>query len=430
MKIRTYTILKNERRMLPWFIRHYSPWVSEMVFMLDRKSDDGTRELLAQTPKAIVREWPHDTGLDDEAFLAFFNTVPIREGLADKCDWVATVDADELLHHPHMPQFLATTRASVIQARGLALINPNGWPEDDGRSQVYDIVKTGLPQPNYDKAVLFRPTSGLQSTIGRHFYPGQFPKFTGTLSGGITLFHLHHLGGVAETLARNRANYAAAKDKRFAWNYSDATEANADQVGTHAWVSQAIQNNALSGVVDGGGLRVQFGCGGNRLAGWKNHDAEVDISKPLPYGNGEVEAIFAEHVIEHITPADAWNFLCECLRILEPGGVLRLAFPDIEHLYFTVTDGDDYCNAVVKGGHGKSATRREAIRCALQCHGHKAAWSEELLGKVLDIVGFKTIRFPGYGESAHHSLRNVEGHWKVVGKQVAAAETGIVEAIK
>lgn len=173
--------------------------------------------------------------------------------------------------------------------------------------------------------------------------------------------------------------------------------------------------------------KVNFGCGGNILEGWINHDIEVDISKPLPYPHSTVSVILAEHVVEHVNIQEAWNFFEECFRILKPGGVARIGVPDIERIWFNWTPA--YGQAVKAGGHGDE-TLKASIRAAIFEHGHKTAWTQALLRVVLTSIGFNpvTIRRPGCSEIP--PLENVEGHWKVVGKDIAGIETSICEAFK
>jgi predicted SAM-dependent methyltransferase len=69
--------------------------------------------------------------------------------------------------------------------------------------------------------------------------------------------------------------------------------------------------------------KLNLGCGGNIIAGWENHDWDVDITKPLPYEDNSIDFIFIEHCVEHTTTPDAVRFFAECLRILKDEGTLR-----------------------------------------------------------------------------------------------------------
>jgi len=84
------------------------------------------------------------------------------------------------------------------------------------------------------------------------------------------------------------------------------------------------------------GGRVNIGCGGNPTRGWINLDI---VSRPgvyfwdcragLPFSDDAVAAIYSEHFIEHLDfESEARPFLRECLRCLQPGGVLRIVVPN------------------------------------------------------------------------------------------------------
>jgi hypothetical protein len=54
MQIELYSITWNERRMLPFFLDYYGPWV-ERFAIFDDQSDDGTAETLARYPKVHLQ---------------------------------------------------------------------------------------------------------------------------------------------------------------------------------------------------------------------------------------------------------------------------------------------------------------------------------------------------------------------------------------
>lgn len=57
-----------------------------------------------------------------------------------------------------------------------------------------------------------------------------------------------------------------------------------------------------------------------------------DLSRGLPYADNSVAAIYHSHLLEHLDQPTAELFLCEIKRVLQPGGVLRIAVPDFEKL--------------------------------------------------------------------------------------------------
>jgi len=84
------------------------------------------------------------------------------------------------------------------------------------------------------------------------------------------------------------------------------------------------------------GSRVNIGCGPYPLQGWINLDVIShpavyfwDCRSGLPFPDGAVAAIYSEHFFEHLDlETEARPFLRECLRCLQPGGVLRIVVPD------------------------------------------------------------------------------------------------------
>jgi SAM-dependent methyltransferase len=55
-----------------------------------------------------------------------------------------------------------------------------------------------------------------------------------------------------------------------------------------------------------------------------------DILKPLPYENDTFDALYCNHVFEHLTLPDGFVFASELHRVLKPGGVCRVVVPDLE----------------------------------------------------------------------------------------------------
>lgn len=94
------------------------------------------------------------------------------------------------------------------------------------------------------------------------------------------------------------------------------------------------------------GLKINVGCGTNVAQGWVNIDLEGeagvfiwDCRRSLPFDDGSVERIFAEHVFEHLDTDGATKFLRECKRCLLEGGLLRLVVPDAGR-YLQLYPGD------------------------------------------------------------------------------------------
>lgn len=85
---------------------------------------------------------------------------------------------------------------------------------------------------------------------------------------------------------------------------------------------------------------LNLGCGSRRHPDWTNLDlhpsgADViaaDLRRPLPFPAACFMAVYAAHVLEHLTPAEAAGVLGECRRVLRPSGILRVVVPDLERV--------------------------------------------------------------------------------------------------
>jgi len=88
------------------------------------------------------------------------------------------------------------------------------------------------------------------------------------------------------------------------------------------------------------GAYVNVGCGASFAPGWRNFDivptspdvAAFDIRHGIPMADESAEVVYSSHFIEHLTRSEADRFLSDCHRILKPGGIIRLVFPDLEKI--------------------------------------------------------------------------------------------------
>lgn len=67
----------------------------------------------------------------------------------------------------------------------------------------------------------------------------------------------------------------------------------------------------------------------------RNVDFVLDFSRGLPFPDNSFAGVFCEHVIEHFTYDDASRLCAQLLRVLKPGGTVRLIVPDAERIVRT-----------------------------------------------------------------------------------------------
>jgi SAM-dependent methyltransferase len=139
-------------------------------------------------------------------------------------------------------------------------------------------------------------------------------------------------------------------------------------------------------------LQVNVGCGQNPTKGWMNFDNSLslrvakipffadfllklkfikmpqyqfiefakennikhgDAIKGLPLQDTSVDALYSSHMLEHLDRSEADKFLREAFRLLRPGGIIRLAVPDIKklvELYNKSGDADTFIDSTLLCG--------------------------------------------------------------------------------
>ncbi|MCW2797026.1 methyltransferase domain-containing protein [Nocardioides sp.] len=101
--------------------------------------------------------------------------------------------------------------------------------------------------------------------------------------------------------------------------------------------------------------------GDQHLVPWEPHIVRQDLTKPLPFEDGTVDAVYSSHFLEHIYLGDAEAILGQCHRILRPGGVLRLALPDGEAWARELVEaGDDPAGEAGRRYHARLGSHPEA----------------------------------------------------------------------
>jgi len=55
-----------------------------------------------------------------------------------------------------------------------------------------------------------------------------------------------------------------------------------------------------------------------------------DVRRGLPLPDNCFDAVYANHILEHLTPDEGQKFVTELHRVLKPGGICRLVTPDLE----------------------------------------------------------------------------------------------------
>ncbi len=143
-------------------------------------------------------------------------------------------------------------------------------------------------------------------------------------------------------------------------------------------------------------LWLHLGSAANRLDRWVNIDLfrpgryldlYWDLRRGIPFPAGAVDAIFAEHLFEHLTLDEGLGLMRECRRVLAPRGVARIGVPDLERYVASYLRRDDLIDIVRPG----RPTRGIALGEPFFLHGHQMMYDFETLEYALRKAGFERV---------------------------------------
>lgn len=160
--------------------------------------------------------------------------------------------------------------------------------------------------------------------------------------------------------------------------------------------------------------RLHVGCGTVKLKGWINADLDpraqlvINIKHNLPFPENYLDRIYSEHVLEHVPVECGLAFMKEAYRTLKPGGIIRIAMPDLDDIVDGYTNGWKRFDWVHWPGHKFIETKAEMINIAFRWWGHQYLYNSEELDRRLREAGFSAITFCDHGASEHQDLKNLE----------------------
>lgn len=169
----------------------------------------------------------------------------------------------------------------------------------------------------------------------------------------------------------------------------------------------------------------------------------LNAGRKFPIQNNTIDFIFSEHIFEHLDFSQALNMLSESYRTLKPGGVLRIATPNMQFLLnlylqnntepnvwyidwsaktflpdiYPLFKGDDVLNIFV-------------INNFFRDWGHQIIHTQNSLTKMMLTVWFKDVREAQIWESSFPELRWLEHHGNSIPPKFNKLETMVIDAVK
>jgi len=194
--------------------------------------------------------------------------------------------------------------------------------------------------------------------------------------------------------------------------------------------------------------KLQIGAGKNNKAGWLNTDidmrteeaanqAYLDATSTFPFPNRSFRYIYSEHVFEHLPLPQGLSMLKESFRVLEPGGRIRIATPNLNQFLALFRDDKtpemkQYIMEKMKWHEWPAMPDTECFILNMQMRewGHQFVYTPKMLRAVLEIAGFRDIKEYSVGQSDDSELRGLEGRARWAAAKANVYETMIFEAAK
>jgi predicted SAM-dependent methyltransferase len=127
-----------------------------------------------------------------------------------------------------------------------------------------------------------------------------------------------------------------------------------------------------------------------RFAG-QNEIEYGDVRCRIPLDDGSVEVLYSSHMPEHLDHDDVQGFLKEAYRLLRPGGILRLAVPDLGFLvqeYLRIGDADRFIDATHLTRPHPRSLKDKILYIAVGPRNHQWLYDGPSLCRLLTEAGF------------------------------------------
>jgi SAM-dependent methyltransferase len=212
-------------------------------------------------------------------------------------------------------------------------------------------------------------------------------------------------------------------------------------------------------------LRINIGCGQTPTQGWRNFDNSLslrlskiplfpefllklkslessqyqfirfarendieygDATQGLPVKDQSVAVLYSSHMLEHLDRNEAGRFLKEAYRVLRPGGIIRIAVPDIRKLverYYESGDADAFIESTLLCLPRPKSLAQRLRLLLVGTRNHQWMYDGNSLSRLLQRGGFVKTEVMPAGQT------RISGH-EPLDLQERVSESVYVEAEK
>ncbi len=160
--------------------------------------------------------------------------------------------------------------------------------------------------------------------------------------------------------------------------------------------------------------RLNWGCGTVARAGWLNSDCKArpgvdlvgDIRDGLPLPADSLDYAVSIHALQDLPHRDLLPALQELHRVLKPGGVLRLALPDLDRAIDAYRRGD-HRYFLIPDSEARSLGGKLCVQM-LWYGALRSIFTYDFVAELLAKAGFTEVTRCRYGETASPHAEIVE----------------------